>query len=62
MDSSGNTIGQNSVTDADMEIAIALIFAHETWGSTGAINYAQKASDIIDALKANNVETASNVL
>lgn len=62
MDSSGNTIGQNSVTDADIEIAVALIFADKVWGSTGAINYSQQATNRIAKLKANNIEANSNVV
>lgn len=36
--------GYSSATDADMDIAIALCFAHGRWGSTGAINYLQEAA------------------
>jgi len=42
----------SSASDADFDIAGALVFAHYKWGSTGAINYFEEAvwmiKDIID--------------
>jgi hypothetical protein len=37
-------------SDADQDIALALIFADKRWGSTGAINYLDESLEILDAL------------
>lgn len=39
IDANGNVIGQNAATDADQDMAVALIFAHRKWGSAGAVNF-----------------------
>lgn len=45
-----------SATDGDMDIAYALILAHEQWGSSGAVNYLAEAKKMIqDGLKASYV-------
>lgn len=36
-----------SATDGDMDIAYALLLAHDQWGSNGTINYLQEAKDMI---------------
>ncbi|ERP38869.1 glycosyl hydrolase family 8 [Chitinivibrio alkaliphilus] len=38
---------RNSATDGDLDIAYALILAHNQWGSTGRYDYRQKAYDMI---------------
>jgi endo-1,4-beta-D-glucanase Y len=38
---------RNSATDGDMDIAYALILAHNQWGSEGSINYLGEARDMI---------------
>jgi endo-1,4-beta-D-glucanase Y len=37
--------------DADIDIALALIWAHEKWGSAGTINYQAKALEILADMK-----------
>lgn len=41
----------NCATDADEDIAVALIFAHKQWGSNGSINYANEARNLISNLE-----------
>ncbi len=38
----------DSATDGDMDVAYALLLAHEQWGSDGEINYQQEAIDMIN--------------
>ena len=48
---------EDSATDGDMDIAYALLLAHDQWGSDGAINYLAEAKRISsDGIK----ESASN--
>lgn len=45
-----------SATDGDMDIAYALLLAHEQWGSTGAVNYLSEAKTMISTgLKASYI-------
>ncbi len=62
IDSSGNVVGYNAATDADEDVALALLFAHRQWGSSGDINYLQEAQTIISALMQHCVESGSYVL
>jgi len=39
INSSGGIAGQNGATDADEDIAMALLMAHKQWGSSGTYNY-----------------------
>jgi endo-1,4-beta-D-glucanase Y len=39
---------EDSATDGDMDIAYALLLAHDQWGSAGAINYLAEAKRIIN--------------
>lgn len=41
----------SSAPDADIDIAQALIWAHEKWGSAGAINYSAVATQVLADLK-----------
>jgi endo-1,4-beta-D-glucanase Y len=45
-----NVGGDNAATDGDLDIAFALLLAHSTWGSTGAINYESEAARVMDAI------------
>jgi endo-1,4-beta-D-glucanase Y len=45
-----NEKDNNSATDADMDIAYALLLAHRQWGSAGKINYSKEAQSIIKNL------------
>jgi len=62
IDANGNIIGYNAATDADEDVALALLFAHKQWGSNGAINYLQEAQNIINALYNKCVESGTYVL
>ncbi|MFZ5989527.1 MAG: glycosyl hydrolase family 8 [Bacillota bacterium] len=54
--------GSSAASDADEDIALALIFAHKIWGSSGAINYSQEAKTLINNLYNRCVEQGTNVL
>ncbi|HOM02026.1 MAG TPA: glycosyl hydrolase family 8 [Acetivibrio sp.] len=54
--------GNGAATDADEDIALALIFADKLWGSSGSINYRQEAITLINNLYNHCVEHGSNVL
>ncbi|MCX7956979.1 MAG: glycosyl hydrolase family 8 [Endomicrobia bacterium] len=62
IDANGNIVGYNAATDADEDVALALLFAHRQWGSSGAINYLQEAQTIISALMQHCVESGTYVL
>lgn len=47
--------GDDSATDGDMDIAYGLLLADKQWGSNGAINYLQEATNIINAIKQSEV-------
>jgi len=47
-------------TDADMDVAIALIQADKQWGSSGAINYLARANDMLNLIRSQEVN-ASNL-
>ncbi|MFD0712523.1 glycosyl hydrolase family 8 [Paenibacillus sp. GCM10027626] len=47
--------GADSATDGDMDIAYALLLAHEQWGSAGEINYFAQARKLIDAIMQSEV-------
>jgi endo-1,4-beta-D-glucanase Y/regulation of enolase protein 1 (concanavalin A-like superfamily) len=55
-DSSFNNIeGADSATDGDMDIAYALLLADKQWGSSGAINYLQAATNCINGIMQSDV-------
>lgn len=62
IDRDGNIIGFNAATDADEDVALALVFAHYQWGSEGVINYIEEAKKIIDKIMKYQVEKPSYVL
>lgn len=55
-------IGQNGASDAELDAAMALIIASQRWGNTGAINYGEQASDLINTIKTHEIEAGTNVL
>lgn len=55
-------IGITAATDADQDVAFALLQAHQQWCSEGAINYLLSAQTIIDRLYAYTVEAGTYVL
>ncbi|WP_269234084.1 glycosyl hydrolase family 8 [Flavobacterium flavigenum] len=56
------TIGQNGATDAELDVAFALIIADYQWGSIGTINYKNDAKTLIAAIKTHEVEANTFVL
>ncbi|MCK2238039.1 MULTISPECIES: glycosyl hydrolase family 8 [unclassified Crossiella] len=53
--------GSDSATDADLEIAYALLLADRRWGSGGAYNYRQEALRIIAAIKRSEVHSGNKL-
>jgi glycosyl hydrolase family 8 len=49
-DNSGNTVGAGGATDADEDMAFALVMADKQWGSSGALNYGSLAAGQIAAI------------
>lgn len=47
----GRIVEQNSDTNADQNIALALIFAHKMWGSDGQIDYETEANTMLNKIK-----------
>jgi endo-1,4-beta-D-glucanase Y len=58
IDSGGTVAGMNAATDADEDMALALIFAEKKWGS----NYGTDARGLIDAIMQHEVEAGTYVL
>ena len=56
------TAGQNGATDAELDVAFALIVADYQWASTGAINYNNEAKSLISIIKNHEVEANTFVL
>lgn len=54
--------GQNGATDAELDVAFALIVADYQWGSTGTINYAADGKSLINTIKNHEVEASTFVL
>jgi hypothetical protein len=48
--SGGMTLGGGAATDADEDMAWALVMADKQWGSAGALNYANLAKTLIQAI------------
>lgn len=64
IDSNGNIVGaggKDCATDADEDMALALIFASKKWGS-GKYNYGEEAKKLINNLYNCCVERGTNVL
>lgn len=62
IDQYGNVIGSGGATDADEDIAFALVYASKKWGNSGSINYGSEATSLINALMAYCVEPGTYVL
>lgn len=52
--------GYNGATDAELDVALTLLMAHEQWGSSGDVNYLAKAETLIS--KIYDHEVSSNGL
>jgi endoglucanase len=57
-----NTMGADSATDGDLDIAYALLLADRQWGSAGAIDYAAAARRIVTSILASDVHPAGSIL
>jgi endo-1,4-beta-D-glucanase Y len=55
-------VGQNGATDAELDVAFALIVADYQWASTETINYRKDAGILIAAIKNHEVEANTFVL
>lgn len=63
IDKEGNIIGYNAATDADEDVALALIFAHYQWGSkNSSINYLEEAKKVIQRIMDYQVEKPGYIL
>jgi endo-1,4-beta-D-glucanase Y len=58
----GTPQAQDSATDADEDMAFALLCADKQWGSEGAINYLQEAITIIDNIYDHEVDQVTFAL
>jgi endo-1,4-beta-D-glucanase Y len=54
--------GANGATDAELDVAFALIVADYQWASLGTINYKNDATTLITAIKTHEVEANTFVL
>ncbi len=54
--------GQNGATDAELDVAIALIVAGKRFGNSGEINYDNDAKELIAAMKQHEIEAGTFVL
>ncbi len=54
--------GSGAATDADEDIALALVFAHKKWGSNGSVNYEMEAKKLISNIFNHMVERGTYVL
>lgn len=64
LDANGNFTtsdgGSGAASDADQDMALALVFAAKKWGS-GAVNYEQEARKLLDTIYNNEVEKGTYV-
>jgi endo-1,4-beta-D-glucanase Y len=61
IDSNGNIIDQNSASDADLDIAFALLMADKQWGSGGTLNYYNLALTEIDDIRNYDIATDNHL-
>ena len=57
-----NAIGLNGATDAELDVAMALIIASHRWENTNNINYKTAASNLINTIKTHEIESGTNIL
>ncbi|MGY2399917.1 glycosyl hydrolase family 8 [Pseudomonas sp. SDO5271_S396] len=58
----GRFRGEASATDADLDIAYALLLADKTWGSDGAIDYRRHANSVLAAILKHEVHPRTHHL
>lgn len=61
IDANGNIIDINSATDADLDIAFALLMADKQWGSGGSLNYYNLALTEIDDIRNYDIATDNHL-
>jgi endo-1,4-beta-D-glucanase Y len=52
----------DSATDGDLDIAYALLLAHQQWGSQGAVDYKAEAVRVIEAIRDGETDAVRNTL
>ena len=57
-----NINGGDSATDGDLDIAYALLVAHDQWGSAGTYNYLSLATKRINAIKKSEVNPTTHLM
>ncbi len=67
LDSNGDLVdnqngGNDSATDADMDIAYALLLADQQWGSAGSIDYLSEANNVSAAIMLEEVNQSTWIL
>ena len=58
INSGGGIMDQNSASDADEDIAMALILADRRWGSGGSVNYNQLAVNEVNKVGSNDISSS----
>jgi len=58
----GDIVGENAATEADENVAMALLFAHKQWGSQGTINYLKEAKSLINKIMEHEVEKPNYIV
>lgn len=58
----GEFLNTESATEAEENVAIALLYADKQWGSDGAVNYRQQAKELITKIMVFEVESNTFVL
>ncbi len=62
IDKEGNVIGKGGATEADENMAMALLLAHYQWGSTEKNNYFEEAKTLIQGIMDCEIEHPGNVV
>lgn len=65
IDANGNIIGNDGIgaaTDADEDIAVALVFAHKKWGTGSSVNYESEAKSYISKIYNHMVEKGTYII
>ena len=54
----GSLAGENAATDADEDVALALIVADKQWGSGGNVNYLREATNLLAKIAQHEIDAA----
>jgi len=55
-------LGFNGATDAELDVAMALIIAYKRWGNNGTVHYENEAKNLITIIKDHEIEANTYVL